>query len=519
MRLRELMVCGLLVAVGVGGIAFGRDPDPTPDTKPRKKRKSKTGTLAVTVRDDRGAKLPARLTFRPVGDTRRVYFTTTDIAREDTGAVSAFDRAFVLRGDADLRVPVGTYDVWASHGPEWDTSRERVTIAPDAETELDVRLHHVVDTPGWISGDFHVHAAPSLDSRVPLRHRLHQFIADGVDLIVSTDHNIISDYAPIIAELGVGDLIASALGDEITTKSWGHFGAFPLVADEGELGNGAVATGARTPAQIFGDVRATAPDALVDVHHPRLEHGHIGYFHLAQLDPKTGVAKRAGFSFDFDAIEVLNGYQDPDRAGVALVVADWIGFLDSGKHVTATGNSDSHHMTFNLGGYPRNYVRVPPGPLANLDARAVAAAVKAGHAFFTTGPIVEAEIAGKSYGDVVAAPTGKVALAVKVRAANWIATTKITVLGVGGAVLATRTIPPAVASTSGVRFDDVIPLELAGDGYAIVRVDGDRAMAPNVGDQGAFLVYPLAIANPIWIDVDGDGKVTPAKPWRQLEEP
>jgi hypothetical protein len=34
-------------------------------------------------------------------------------------------------------------------------------------------------------------------------------------------------------------------------------------------------------------------------------------------------------------------------------------------------------------------------------------------------------------------------------------------------------------------------------------------MAPNVGDLKGFQVYPLAITNPIWVDVDGDGKITP----------
>ena len=32
--------------------------------------------------------------------------------------------------------------------------------------------------------------------------------------------------------------------------------------------------------------------------------------------------------------------------------------LDRGHLVTATGNSDTHHLNYNLGGYPRNYVNV-----------------------------------------------------------------------------------------------------------------------------------------------------------------
>ena len=470
-----------------------------------------TGTLSIEVRDDNDGMIPARLTFRPVGDTPALYFTTIDIAREEAGAITAFDRAFVRRGDADIRVPVGTYDVWVSHGPEWDTTRERVTIRAGAEVEVRARLHHVIDTPGWISADLHVHSAASLDSRVPMRDRVLQFVADGVDLIVSTDHNVIANYAPVIAELGVGDLLASATGDEITTRRWGHFGAFPLPSDEAELGHGAIETGSHTAAQIFGDVRTRAPGALIDVHHPRLLHGSMGYFVLADFDTATGKTRTPGFSFDFDAIEVLNGYQDSDRRTVGKVISDWIGLLDGGKRVSCTGNSDSHHMTFNLGGYPRNYVAVGDVPNTRLDPAAVAAAVKAGHSYFTTGPIVDASIAGKGFGELASVAPGKVALHVTVRAANWISVNQLTVIGPGNTVLATRAIP---SSGRPVRFDDTIELDVARDGYAILRVDGDRPMAPNVGDIRSFLVYPMAVTNPIWIDVDGDGKVTPAAPYR-----
>ena len=485
-----------------------------------------TGTLSIEVRDDHAVPVPARLTFRAVGDTPALRFTTIDIGREEAGAIAAFDRAFVLRGDADIRLPEGTYDVWVSHGPEWDTARERVAIRAGAETEVHTRLHHAVDTPGWISADLHVHSAASLDSRVPRRDRVFQFVADGVDLFVATDHNVIADYGPAIAELGVGDLLASASGDEITTKQWGHFGAFPLPAEDGELGRGAIETGKRTAAQIFADVRAKAPAALIDVHHPRLEHGQLGYFVLSNLDITTGRTTTPGFSFDFDAIEVLNGYQDSDRKTMDQVIHDWIGFLDSGKHVACTGNSDSHHLTFNLGGYPRNYVAVGDIPVAKLDPARVAAQVKAGHSYFTTGPIVEASIGGKTYGDTVtvAHPAGAgapaqpptVDLHVTIRAANWISVTQLTVLGPGGAVLASRAIP---SSTQVVRFDGAIELAASKDGYAIVRVDGDRPMSPNVGDSASFLVYPVAVTNPIWIDANADGRIQPRAPYPQLEQP
>ncbi len=54
----------------------------------------------------------------------------------------------------------------------------------------------------------------------------------------------------------------------------------------------------------------------------------------------------------------MNGYQDPVRRSVDRVVDDWFSLLNHDHLVTATGNSDSHHLTFNIGGYPRNYVKV-----------------------------------------------------------------------------------------------------------------------------------------------------------------
>ncbi|MCE9573083.1 MAG: CehA/McbA family metallohydrolase [Deltaproteobacteria bacterium] len=466
------------------------------------------GTLRVRVHDDRDQPVPCRLTFAGVGRTPTPRFTTTDIGREQQGGILAFDRAFLL-DDAELELPVGEYDVWVSHGPEWDIATRRVTIATGAPATLTATLRHVVDTSGWISGDFHVHAEESSDSRVPMRDRVHQFVADGVDLIVATDHNVIADYAPIIDELRQGARLASLQGDEITTRDWGHFGAFPLPADEAEAGHGAIPVKGHTPADLFADVRRLAPDAIIDIHHPRLDDGQIGYFHLGKLDPLTLRAARPGFSLDFDAIEVLNGYQDADRKSLALVLEDWFAFLRHGRRVTATGNSDTHHLTYNLGGYPRNYVQVADDRPDHLDPAALVAAVKAGRAYFTTGPIVDVSVGAAGLGDTVVATRGAVAVHVRVRAPAWIAVDRITILR-DGAVVERRTSTRRDPADP-VRFDETITVPVKRDGFLVVRVDGDRSMAPVIGDAARFPVFPLAITNPIWVDADGDGAITPGE--------
>ncbi|MCX5745390.1 MAG: CehA/McbA family metallohydrolase, partial [Proteobacteria bacterium] len=457
--------------------------------------------LVVHVHDELGQVIPARLTFVGMVGAHRPRFSHGDVGVDQPGGVVAYDRAFVV-GDARIDVPTGAYDVWVSHGMEWDVASRRVQVVAGEAQPFDVTLHHVVDTPGWISGDFHVHAERSNDSRVPMRHRVLQFVADGVDLIVATDHDVIADYAPVIAQLGLASQLTSVRGDEVTTHDWGHFGAFPLAADEGTPSTQPVASKARTPEAIFGELRRRDATTIIDVHHPRLEHGRVGYFHLGELDTATMRSRRAGFSFDFDAIEVLNGYQDPDRRSVDAVLADWFSFLRRGRHVTATGNSDTHHLTFNLGGYPRNYVRLAKAP---FDERELAAAIKAGRSYFTTGPIVDVSVGEQGLGDTVSTARAPLQLHVEVKAPAWIDVTRLSVL-VDGVVVLRR----AIDGVAPLRFAETLTVPITRDAFVIVRVDGDRPMAPMIGDATKFRVYPLAVTNPIWVDVDGDGTVAPS---------
>jgi hypothetical protein len=46
----------------------------------------------------------------------------------------------------------------------------------------------------------------------------------------------------------------------------------------------------------------------------------------------------------------------------------------------------------------------------------------------------------------------------------------------------------------------------------VVRVDGDEPLAPVVGDRNRFDVRPLALTNPVFLDVDGNGKYDPPSP-------
>jgi hypothetical protein len=478
----RFLIVGIWYALGIGAIVGATAAAPPPPSPPKLALEA---SVAYDVRDaETGKPIPCKLTFVGVDGTRDPEFTRVDIARQEgEGAIAAFNRVMSLTGVGFARVPFGTYDVTVSRGPEWEISTTKKLKLSARGATITARLAHAVDTPGWLSADFHVHAARSSDSRVPMQDRIYEFVADDVQMITATDHNVISDYEPFIKELDAGRYITSAIGDELTTNGWGHFGAFPL------------------PRDIFKDVRRDAPGAVIDVHHPRID-AEIGYFDLGQFDARSDKAARAGFSWDFDALEVMNGYQDPVRRSVDRVVDDWFSLLNHDHIVTATGNSDTHHLTFNIGGYPRNYVKVKEDQPERIDPKEIASAIKFHHAFLTTGPFVSLLVNGGTIGDLVPARGGKISGEVTVQAAPWVSVSRVT-LYLNGQEVKRWTVAPG---TDALRFKQSFDLSTPRDGYVVARVDGDRSMTPVVGDGKTFTAYPFALTNPVFLDVDGDGK-------------
>ena len=496
---RRLLAIGCIAAVAAISAVVATaavTPPPPPRLPPE-------GGLSFDVRDAKtGEPIPCKLTLVGVDGTRDPEFTRVDVGRQEGDtAIAAFNRIMSLSGVGVAHVPVGTYDVTVSRGPEWEIFTARKVKMTPKGAVVTAKLAHVVDTHEWLSADFHVHAARSPDSRVPMQDRVYEFVADDVQMIVSTDHNVISDYEPFIRELGAGRYLTSAVGDELTTGSWGHFGAFPLPRDLERAGQGAVLVHGRHPADFFKDVRTNAPDAIIDVHHPRID-AEIGYFDLGQFDARSDRAGKPGFSWDFDAGEVMNGYQDPVRRSVDRVVDDWFALLNHDHLVTATGNSDTHHLTFNIGGYPRNYVKLRDDQPDHVDPKAVANALKFHHAFFTTGPFVTLEVNGGTIGDLVPARGGKAHADIKVQAAPWVSVERVT-LYVNGLEVKRWPVP---TSTEVVRFHEGFDVTTPRDGYVVVRIDGEKSLAPVVGDRKTFTAYPFALTNPVFLDVDGDGK-------------
>ena len=170
---------------------------------------------------------------------------------------------------------------------------------------------------------------------------------------------------------------------------------------------------------------------------------------------------------------------------------DWYALLDAGLRVTATGNSDSHKLTYHEPGVPRNYVRVGSDAPDAFDERGFIDAVRHGRVVVSSGPFVRLSAAGAEVGDDVA-PGDDIAVHVHVEAPPWVDVATVDLVRRGEAIAtwhrpADRTTPPVV------RFDETAHVALRPGDWIIAIARGDRPMT-FLHRPGAL---PFAFTNPI----------------------
>lgn len=387
----------------------------------------------------------------------------------DYSAAGAGRAIFTATGEAAFWIPADRQTtVTASHGPEYTVSEG----AP-GEGVLTLELKRAVETPGMVGADFHLHARPSGDSRIPLADRVTSCAAEGLEFIVATDHNHATDYGPAIRELKLGDRLGHSMGDEVTTHDprMGHFNAFPVTAT--------VDAGKCDPETLLERVKVCAKGPhVLQVNHPR--DGDIGYFNVFKYDSKENRSPDATFHLRFDAIEVFNGISA--MGSLDVVMADWLNLLKHDIRITATGNSDSHVVVMQDAGWPRNYVIVGHDRLPTEDE--VVEAVKKHRVMVSSGPIIrvtdekEANLVGEER-------PGPVKARIRVAVAPWMEIEVVRLLEDGREVKSWK--------TKGA-LDETVELA-AGHGY-VVTAEGGK-YAADVLTKGNL--RPWGFTNPVWV--------------------
>lgn len=466
--------------------------------------------LRYDVRDGSGTLIPCRLTFVNESGPPPNLFPNFNAAPDELAVRQ--NLVYTLRGDGAVTVPAGRYTVYASRGLEWSIDKQSITLENGKEAAFAATLKHEVDTTGWISGDFHLHTLThSGHGDANMKERIITFVGEGLEFAVATDHNHNTDYEPTARALGVGARVATAVGNEITT-SIGHINAFPLDPER------PIPPPQSYDANVLFKIIREEPNQfgvtpVIQLNHPRW--GGMDYFGLTKLDPVTGIGGARSYSPNFDTIELLNendgwGYYDADiETAVPTLdsrhwaLRDWFNLLNRGHRYAAVGNSDSHTVQAELAGYPRNFVHSATDDPSAIRVADVATALRGMQSFTTIGPFVSFSANGKGLGALATAKGGRVELAIRVQAASWIDCDRVKII-VNGDLVDTL---PVADRRDVLRLDARHALTLKRDAWIALCVEGDDPLAPIVHTQDRP-IRPLAIINPVYVDVDGDGKFT-----------
>jgi len=432
---------------------------------------SARGMLAFRVREKRRGKplMPAKLVLQGLDGTPDPRFArdlSASLGGEDllpesfggtqrgpTGdARGQGNVVYTTTGEGSIQVRPGRYVVWASRGMEFGIGREEVTIGVGETANVDFLLKRVIKSRDAIGADFHVHSVRSFDASTPLEDRVASFVAEGVEVMVATDHDKHVDYEPIIQSLGVAPYVVGVAGVEVTgsvpnppdfPNSIGHLNAWPMPVDGDRRRDGSIDDEFVAPNWIYSRLEDLGGDDLViQYNHVRAgvsgltnigffnsigcgrcanaidttcdvdadcpagatqECGCVGYQPDRPIDmipndlllddgirgPGTTANPNGRTNLDFDVMEIANGARAGDVEALVAVRRDWFSLLRQDIRRWATGVSDSHRATVEHAGWARTFVLG-----VGDDPRAVPLAtfdehVRAGAMVIAAGPYVE----------------------------------------------------------------------------------------------------------------------------------
>lgn len=472
-----------------------------------------TGYIHVRVRDENDQPIACKVAFEAASRDDNPFFGPDTFVWEVHNLIYSEDGSF------RHAVPPGNYNLLISHGPEYDAVIRPILLKAGKANELYVEatLRRTVDSRGWISADFHSHSSPSGDNTCSQLGRVLNLLAEHIEFAPCTEHNRISTYVPHLQRLGAVDRMATCSGIELTGNVLpvNHQNAFPLVEFPNQQDGGAPQTSDDPVEQIerlrnWDDQR----DKVVQENHPNIPR----ILCDANEDGVADEGFRGMFPF-MDLIEVhppalILSPPEPSTSENPFgnPSVHWLQLLNLGYRIYGAVNTDAH-FTFHGSGFLRNFVRCDTDNPREITVENMIKSCHRGNIVMSNGPFLEV-IASTNQnqtahpGEDLTVQDGKVRLFVKVQCANWLDVNRVQVLLNGRAdkKLDLRRREHQARFRNGVtKFEETLDLELTQDTHVIVVAIGEGlALGPVVGPDHASDT-PVAVSNPIFVDVDGNG--------------
>lgn len=444
--------------------------------------------LSVDVKDATTAEaLPTRVQVIPSAAIARA---PASFGVSDAEANGRLWNDFAITGRLELPVPPGQHRVVVTRGYEYELYDSPQTATAGATTPVAVTLAHSVESNGVMCADFHIHSHFSADSDDVPELKVRGAIADGLEIPVSSEHEWIIDFQPIIQRLGLTKWAFGLPSEELTTFTWGHFGVIPLYAKPDAVNNGAVGWVGTTPPDFFRRVNDLPEKPVLIVNHPS-GGAFTSYFTAASFDRTTGKGSEELWSDEFSAIEVFND-SDFDKNRDASV-ADWFALLNAGKTYWTTGSSDSHHERTSPVGYPRTCLNFGHDDPTKLTAETVRDVLRVGAATISGGLTMTVKGPG---GIGPGGTSTKGAYTVVVQSPGWLSASSLEVI-VDGITTETRPLTPVAGPGPGKRYEltvDVNPTQSKPRHWVIFHAKSAADdLAPLHPGRKAF-----AVSNPIF---------------------
>ena len=510
---------------------------------------------------------PLRLTFLGVGvadpnvqRTRvlssiysEVYKTKTTIgvnygAYHYSAGNQVFGTAFGTASAALMYFTPGSYLVYATRGPMSHLDSLPIT-AFDGQT--DVNHAFVVFPPtlpaGWTSFDL---PAPTQATTGGLNpgEMLSSAVAEGIQVVARTEQDQLTDPVGLQSEFRA-EIDTPLVSDAQRTS----LGSDPFVvgARSSTLGDG-FATALFTPAPTtdrnggarpstgwnLADFLTQAEGAYNIVHRPR---GPSGLFTVRGFDrtvplgtgvnawwTQTGPASLGKRIGDFDALELLRAEglnpADPTAwyAEFATVRDDWFALLNQQTPTAFTKGLGLSAAQFSLDtpvGLARTYLNIGAAAttLAQADLSSVLAALQQGAAVASTGPFLDVSANGVGPGGLVSGTNASVNLVINLYAPDWLPVDEVRVVVNGTAPIQVPLTAFSAPSSDVLHLRTAtvsIPMPAGKDAWLVVEAGVARTQ---VGPYRAGTpwnkimrgIYPIAITNPIFVDVNGGGYTPP----------
>ncbi len=471
---------------------------------------SPAARLRLSVQDDAGNSLPARVTFRGLKETPTPFFFPP------TGEFHVQNILQRHDGHFDEIIPPGQYQVVVSHGPEYHAEWRNLLFTEGETIAWTCTLRRAYSTPGWISADWHNHATrsgiseifyvypyskcPTVDgdSTASPLGRVLGLLASDVRFAVLTDHNYSGTFQPELDRLDVGDRLKTCPGIGFTAgrrHTTTHQNVFPIRHIPGRQDGGVP--------QRPEHVGQLAWIRSWDSHQERLFL--IAVPRNQPLEITTGMD-----ALDLQDLEPL--VEGKPMAGRDNRVLDWIAALNEGYRFPATLSSGTFDNATGVGAR-RTYVAGGEHFADPNLSETLVRAVRNGRAIMTTGPFLSVELIAEDQrfgpGDSAALRDGQASLHVRLLTSNLAAVHKVQVLINGKrtpSLIFTPQTHPSFFAPPPYAFTATVPLSLDEDAHLIVVASGPGFswLEPSAQNPLEERTH-IAVSNPIWVDVGGDG--------------